>query len=71
MSNVNLQTSRDVTRQCDSHTESVGSLLTSLHIRAFNGRNCIGEVSYATQEGLMKLSSADALFEPQISIRES
>lgn len=70
MSSVHLQTSRDVTSQCDSHIASVEYLLTSLHMRAFHGRNSIGKVSYAIQGGLIKLSSADGLFEPLISTRE-
>jgi len=55
MFSVNLQPLRGVTSQCD-YTESVGSLLTSLRVRAFHGRSCIGKVSYAIQGGLMKLS---------------
>lgn len=35
-------------------------------MRAFHGRNCIGKVSYASQGGLIKLSSTDGLFEPLI-----
>lgn len=69
MSSVNLQTSRGVTSQCD-YIQSVGSLLTRLHMRAFHGRSCTGKVSYATQGGLIKLNSADGLFEPPLSARE-
>lgn len=68
MSSVSLQTSRAVTSQCDD-VESVGCLLTSLHMRTFPGRSCIGKVNYVNQRGLIKLSSADGLYKSLISSR--